>query len=243
MALGFFVDVSGVSSFLQKKQDGKVMSLFYALGNCLHAVGDYSSRNNLGRLFAYQMGDGFMVQYDNVKYSPRNCKGNADTMARLAIVLVLYYLVKHQGVLKVGLAEGDFFGLSESGYKFVKQENVNHGSSFRCGQGLIYLLPVTGNLLARAYGLTTRTYRARRPEYYIPQVLVESNLYKTLSISTTAHLEPVFFDRQKIPHWGYFNIVNPGKKVLALYNQVWGEDLDKEKILQSLQRYQAVSES
>jgi hypothetical protein len=237
--LGFYTDIAGIKDYL-KTDNGttKVMGLIYALGNDLYKIGEYSSSNTIARLFAYQMGDGFMVHFDNTKYNDKNCCGTAIDMVNLTIVLAQRFLVEHGGILRIGLACGEIFGLSESGFTFANQANNNNGNGYHCGQGLFFLLPIMGTLLAETYPLTTKQAYPK-PERHEPRIWIHSILYSVLG--------DMQYDFQKVPFkekckdtsevWQYGKIIEPSEKIIDLYRKIWSQEITAEKLSDALNRY------
>lgn len=233
MSLGFYVDILGVGQNLVKGNDARVMGLIYDLGNSLFDLGVYAARQNWGRFFAYQMGDGFMIHFDNVKFKTKEgCTGNANTMLYLALALSYRYLIKYRGMLKIGLAEGDFFGMSGSGFKFIS--NTNSGNGYRCAEGLIFLLPVSGILLAKAYQLIN-LHKVRKP--FKPYVLLHPEIHSKLSSDLTSSFNS---RTKKSEHWWYydFNRVAP-EPVFKIYRDVWFEELEQEMFKNAVRSYNA----
>lgn len=233
--LGFYADISGISKDLLKGNDAKVMHLIYQLANDLHHLGAYAADHNLARFLMYQMGDGFMVHFDNVKFKANaNCHGDANSMVRLTVSLAYRFLIKHNGILKIGLAEGDFFGISHSGFKFV-EGNSNGNNSYRCKEGLIFLLPVSGALLAKTYHLTNLH---NTNKYFEPTIFIHSDLYGVLSNEMK---ECLIKQQSKDGFWWIYDLKrSPGKSISDIYNQVWDEEINSEKFLTVLDEYNKV---
>jgi len=237
--LGFYADIAGIKNFL-KTEDGKtkVMALIYGLGNELHKIGEYFSKNNCARIFAYQMGDGFMVHFDNTKYNEKNCCGTALDMVNLAIILAQRFLVGHAGILRIGLADGEISGLSESSFTFANQTYDNGGNGYHCGQGLIFLLPIMGTLLAETYPLTTKQI-CPKPESYEPRIWINSNLYSVLMGMRSDFKKIEFSEKCKDGSevWQYDKILEPSRATIDLYKKIWSQDITAEKLSSALNNY------
>ena len=122
--LGFYVDIQGIKGFLNKDED-KAFNLIVSLTNDLHILGEGISNpdNNIGRFLAYQMGDGFFVQFDNVLNGYGNCRGNAKDVILLSVILIQRFLIEYEGILRIGIGCGEFSGMSESCFRFANQKN------------------------------------------------------------------------------------------------------------------------
>lgn len=235
--LGFFADIAGVSKYL-KTNDGKTkaMNLYYALGNDLYTIGQYTSKKNIARFLAYQMGDGFMVHFDTVKFSNGNCHGTAMDMVNLAIILAVRFLVTHNGILHIGLAMGELLGLSESGYDFAKLKNSNSGNGYCCGHGLFFLLPITGTLLAETYRLTNAKISGNNQQYrYEPRILINPNLHNSL-LDMKDGLTQIKCKGGNV--WQYSKFNNPNNTIKKFYKLIWHNDITAESIKDALKRYE-----
>ena len=233
---GFYADIAGVKHLL-KTDEEKVIGLIYGLGNDLHKIGEYSSRQNIGRLFVYQMGDGFMVQFDNVKYSSQNCHGTPDDMINFAVVLVQRFLVFHKGILHIGIASGEIYGLSESGFTFTNHANHNNGNGHHCGHGRFYLLPIMGTLLARAYSLTNQDVESKTRDHQ-PRLLIHSDLYDLMPETFKKHLQEIkVLGEAKSKEPIYLKTIDHDQKNKHLYQEIWGETITPELISESLGHY------
>lgn len=225
---GFYADIEGVKHFLGKDKNlawDLILGLTDSVCGMCRAISSHNS-DNIGRFVGHQMGDGFFLQFDSTKNEYGPCKGTADTLVMLAVVLAQRFLIKYQGILHIGIAKGEISGHS-----------LHHLDTSNIGASVISFMPVTGTLLAETYSLTCFKIPVRQNYKYCPNVLISQDLYDSLS-ETRIKLSEVVKDKKRA--WQYNKFEEPDNGLIELYRRIWpNEQLNSNSIKNALNKYNA----
>jgi hypothetical protein len=131
-----FIDVEGFSA-IYGRNEAKALILLKEVGNTIHAIGSKVFPDPPARLFAYGLGDGFLVVPD---LDPINAE------RPLAIALVLmHHLLSRGGLAKSAISVGGIADISSCFPKELQQGAM--------GQGVLTTFNVMGTALSNAYKL------------------------------------------------------------------------------------------
>jgi len=224
--LGFYADIKGIKCFLRRDKNIAWDLILGLTGNICDMCRAVSSRDdNIGRFQGYQMGDGFFLHFDRVKNEYGPCNGTPSTMVKLAIVLAQKFLIEHQGILSIGVAKGEVSGHS-----------LGHLDRDNIGASKLFLLPITGTLLAETYRLTAVKPDKNSKQYkYEPKILINQNLYESLTTDMKDDLSNIKISKENI--WQYNGFCNPDKTIKKLYKRIWNEDITAKNIKKALGKY------
>ena len=118
---GLFVDILGISTLI-RNNGGLVDALITELADDLYNIGNKYFNDEYNRLFIYQLGDGFLVQFDDTFLYPSQGKA-LDHVIHMSIALFQHFLWKH-GLLRIGISVGDNYGISHK-YEVRQSENFH----------------------------------------------------------------------------------------------------------------------
>ncbi len=166
----------------------------------------------------YQLGDGFFIRFDRAALRDRHCFGKPIDVVELAVLISPRFLYHHDGILRIGIAEGEFSGHSHGSYVFKNRKN---GCGYLLWRGTIFVLPVMGALLAEAYLLTQKSNS--KTSRHEPRVWIHSDLYSLLN-DIRSDLEEDSYQRsanEKQSVWSYTNLMNPSDHIKARYKEVF----------------------
>ena len=141
-----YIDIEGFSVIYEQDNTRALLSLgglmedIYKIGNFLYP--DYGER-----LFAHQLGDGFIIISDFEEES-------LERPISIAIALLQSTLLRG-GTARVGIAEGDFADIRGC-YPDVIQENRNDDGILKLGHGILTTFNVMGSALIHANKITQK---------------------------------------------------------------------------------------
>ena len=134
-----FVDIEGFS-VIYKQDCGRALTLMCDLADGIYSIGSRVFSDGHSRLFAYGLGNGFLIVPGIEPAKPER---------PLAIAIALmHHLISRDGLLKAAISFGEIAHI----VSFFSQP-VKNGSM---GEGLFTIFPVIGTALANAYKLSAR---------------------------------------------------------------------------------------
>lgn len=142
-----YIDIEGFSA-LYPERDGALWAL-NRLMFAIHRIGKNVFPESPDRLFAHQLGDGFLITSDFHEE-------NLDRAASITILLMKY--ITEFGVFaRATIAEGDLSGITGC-YPDEIMNDCDEGTlSSRMGEGLMTIFPVIGTVLINAVGIDKRS--------------------------------------------------------------------------------------
>lgn len=150
-----FIDVEGFSS-IYKRDQARGLKLLSIMGEFIYETGNKVYPNVGERLFAYQLGDGFVIVPERVNDSKRAIS--------IAMALMRCFVLSG-GVARAAVATGSISDVL-SCFSFAK----NGKSAFPMGEGLMVLNPVMGDAVINAYKL--ERIAVKGPLLFIDQKLI-----------------------------------------------------------------------
>lgn len=138
-----YIDIEGFSA-LYPEGDGALWAL-NRLMFAIHRIGKNVFPKSPDRLFAHQLGDGFLITSDFHE-------GNLDRAVSITILLMKYITVF--GVFaRATIAEGDLSGITGC-YSGEVMDDCDEGTlRSNMGEGLMTIFPVMGTALINAVGI------------------------------------------------------------------------------------------
>lgn len=131
-----FVDVEGFSEIYSQDQK-RALILMRELADVIHAIGNRAFPDESERLFAYGLGDGFLIV-------PGIEAARPEKPVAIAIAL-MHHMLGLGGLLKASISRGEVADVTG-----CFSQRVLNGSM---GDGIIMIFPIMGNALANAYKL------------------------------------------------------------------------------------------
>ena len=141
-----WIDIEGFSRIYPRDMVQALLPLralmegIYHLGNAVCPESPY-------RLFAHQIGDGFVVVSEFAERSP-------ELPVAIGAFLQRHILLSG-GMGKCAISQGDFSDIQDC-YPDVICENADNSGFLRLGDGLMSIFPVMGSALINAYRLSNR---------------------------------------------------------------------------------------
>lgn len=140
------IDIEGFSATFETSS--QALTSLGALAGAIYALGSLSYPESPNRLFAHQLGDGFVVVGEF---------GRLSLEVPISITIALMRSVlRAGGVAKASLAEGGFSDIT-SCFPEAIGFAMRQGTSFPLGRGVMTVLPVMGTALIRAFGIAKRS--------------------------------------------------------------------------------------
>lgn len=142
-----YIDIEGFSALYPECNDA--LFALTKLMLAIHRIGKSVFPETPDRLFAYQLGDGFLIvsEFHEV---------NLDRAVSIAISLMKF--ITPFGVFsRATIAEGDLSGITGCYSDEVMNECDMDGSTSRMGWGLMTIFPVMGAALINAVGIDKRS--------------------------------------------------------------------------------------
>lgn len=139
-----YIDIEGFSSTYAK--DTQAVLSLGALMEGIHSLGSRCYPESPHRLFAHQLGDGFVI----VGEFGRPCLEQPITVA----IALLRAVLSTGGVAKAAISEGKFADIVGCYPKTIQDlYNCAEGGAFPIGGGLMTVLPVMGTALINSFKL------------------------------------------------------------------------------------------
>ncbi len=143
-----FIDIEGFAK-IYPADFIRAMVPLRALMESIYYVGGRVCPETPERLFAHQIGDGFMIVSEFAQRSPR---------LPVAIgVFLLQRVLLAGGIAKCSISQGSFGSVSGC-YPDVIRESEDECGCIRLGGGLMTIFPVMGTALINAYRLAGREH-------------------------------------------------------------------------------------
>lgn len=139
-----FIDIEGFSP-IYRKNEYKAINLLSKLMNYIYKIGTEIYSNNEERLFAYQIGDGFIIS-PNFEKNP--IRAISISLALMKVILI------NDGVTRAAISTGKMTGIVGCYPKEI-QDNYKNGS-ISLGTGIMTINPVMGDALINAYKLESK---------------------------------------------------------------------------------------
>lgn len=141
-----FIDVEGFSKIYPKDMVHALMPIRSIMEGIFH-VGNRVCPESPNRLFAHQIGDGFIIVSEFAESSP-------EFPLALGIFLLRGVLLAG-GMGKCAISHGDFADIKGCCPKIIR-DNCDKSGTVRLGRGLMRIFPVMGSALINAYRLGNR---------------------------------------------------------------------------------------
>lgn len=139
-----YIDIEGFSKVYPQDSISALKPLRSLMEGIYH-IGSKVCPETPNRLFAHQVGDGFVIVSEFAKRSPE---------LPIAIATVLMQKVAIAGgVAKSAISKGEFSDIKGC-YPDVIRENADDSGLIRLGRGLMRVFPVMGSALINAYRLS-----------------------------------------------------------------------------------------
>ncbi|MCP4202433.1 MAG: hypothetical protein GY769_10935 [bacterium] len=138
-----WIDVEGFDS-VYRSNEAKALSHLAKLADAIHAIGDKAFSGEKERLFAYGLGDGFLVQ-------PDWDRPEGERSIAVAVALMCHMISKGCAV-KAAISAGEIADITG-----CFSAAANSGAM---GTGLLKIFPVMGTALTSAYKLSTTVHGA-----------------------------------------------------------------------------------
>ena len=170
-----YLDLEGFSHSYAKKQAEALVRLG-RLMEAIHRIGETSLAEEPHRLFAHQLGDGFVVV-------PSFGEQTLEKPLAMAIG-VLRHVLAGGAVAKAALATGDFRDVRGCYPDSVMAKSMDHGV-IRMGNGLMTIFPVMGSALINSYKLS-KSPRCPSGALFVVDSSLRSDLPASLDYVETA---------------------------------------------------------
>lgn len=141
-----FIDIEGFSKIYPDNMVQALMPLC-SIMKAIFSVGNLVCPESPERLFAHQIGDGFIIVSESSERSP-------ELPLALGIFLLRSTLLAG-GMGKCSISQGDFSDIKGC-YPEIILNNRDASGTVRMGRGLMHLFPVMGSALINAYRLGNR---------------------------------------------------------------------------------------
>lgn len=139
-----FVDVGGFSKIYPSNMVRALMPL-RALMEAIYYIGTRVCPETPNRLFAHQVGDGFIVVSEFAERSP-------ELPVAIGVFLLRNALLAG-GIGKCAISQGEFADIRGC-YPDVIRDNCDNSGMVRLGHGLMQVFPVMGSALINSYRLS-----------------------------------------------------------------------------------------
>jgi len=160
-----FIDIEGFKNIYQEKEERAIV-LLGELMRCIFRVGTKVFPEHHRRIFAHQIGDGFVIVSNASETS-------LTQPISICIAIMRTILLLHFGTTRAGISDGDFGDYYSCYPEEIRNHQEDHGL-FRLGYGKMTISQVMGDALINSYKIQSKAPKGPclfidpRLEQYVP---------------------------------------------------------------------------